>query len=140
MPQKRSSRQIANKSKQIKGLIFYVSEVLETRSVEADGFTTRSLTDGAGRTLQTIDQPGKISTITYDASGNIPSVRGVGRVLYMATIVAIPHNPAIKAFYAHLRWNGKESKVAIVACMRKFITLLNLLIKSDQLWENKMST
>jgi transposase len=61
----------------------------------------------------------------------------VRRVLYMSTIVAIRHNPAIKAFYTHLKSNGKEAKVAIVACMRKFITLLNLLIKSDQLWENK---
>jgi transposase len=63
----------------------------------------------------------------------------VRRVLYMSTLVAIRHNPAIKAFYAHLKSKGKESKVAIVACMRKFITILNLLIKTDQLWENKMS-
>jgi transposase len=63
----------------------------------------------------------------------------VRRVLYMATIVAIRHNPAIKAFYVHLKSKGKESKVAIVACMRKFITILNLLVKTDQLWENKMS-
>jgi transposase len=63
----------------------------------------------------------------------------VRRVLYMATIVAIRHNPAIKAFYAHLKSKGKESKVAIVACMRKFITILNLLVKTNQLWENKMS-
>jgi len=48
----------------------------------------------------------------------------------MATIVAIRHNRAIKAFYAHLKSKGKESKVAIVACMRKFITILNLLIKT----------
>jgi transposase len=63
----------------------------------------------------------------------------VRRVLYMATIVAIRHNPAIKAFYAHLKSKGKASKVAIVACMRKFITILNLLLKSNRLWENKMS-
>ena len=37
------------------------------------------------------------------------------------------------------RDSGKESKVAIVACMRKFITILNLLIKTDQLWEDKKS-
>ena len=49
----------------------------------------------------------------------------VRRVLYMATVVAIRHNPAIKAFYQRLKALGKESKVAIVACMRKFITLLN---------------
>jgi transposase len=63
----------------------------------------------------------------------------VRRVLYMATIVAIRHNPAIKTFCASLKSKGKESKVAIVACMRKFIGILNLLIKTDQLWENKMS-
>lgn len=63
----------------------------------------------------------------------------VRRVLYMATIVAIRHNPAIKAFYAHLKSKGKASKVAIVACMRKFITILNLLLKRDELWQNKMS-
>lgn len=63
----------------------------------------------------------------------------VRRVLYMSTIVAIRHNPAIKAFYAHLKSKGKESKVAIVACMRKFITILYILIKTNQPWENKMS-
>jgi len=57
----------------------------------------------------------------------------------MATVAAIRHNSAIKAFYSHLKPQGKASKVAIVACMRKFITILNLLIKTDQLWENKMS-
>jgi transposase len=63
----------------------------------------------------------------------------VRRVLYMATVVAIRHNPAIKAFYVHLKSQGKVSKVAIVACMRKLITILNLLVKSNQLWENKRS-
>lgn len=61
----------------------------------------------------------------------------VRRVLYMATLVAIRYNPAIKAFYTHLKSKGKESKVAIVACMRKLITILNLLIKTDQLWITK---
>jgi transposase len=63
----------------------------------------------------------------------------VRRVLYMSTIVAIRHNPAIKAFYVHLKSQGKESKVAIVACMRKFITIINLLIKTNQLWQDKTS-
>ena len=61
----------------------------------------------------------------------------VRRVLYMATIVAIRHNATIKAFYAHLKSKGKESKVAIVACMRKLVTILNLLVKSNQLWQTK---
>lgn len=63
----------------------------------------------------------------------------VRRVLYMATVVAIRHNPAIKAFYQHLKSQGKVSKVAIIACMRKLVTILNLLIKTDQLWQNKAS-
>ena len=58
----------------------------------------------------------------------------VRRVLYMTTIVAIRHNSTIKAFYQRLKSQGKESKVAIVACMRKFITILNLLVKTDQAW------
>ena len=61
----------------------------------------------------------------------------VRRVLYMATLVAIRHNAPIKAFYARLKSKGKESKVAIVACMRKLITILNLLIKTNQTWETK---
>ena len=61
----------------------------------------------------------------------------VRRVLYMATIVAIRHNATIKAFYAHLKSKGKESKVAIVACMRKLVTILNLLVKSNQMWHTK---
>ena len=63
----------------------------------------------------------------------------VRRVLYMSTIVAIRHNATIKVYYQHLKSKGKASKVAIVACMHKFITILNLLLKTDQLWENKTS-
>lgn len=63
----------------------------------------------------------------------------VRRVLYMATIVAIRHNQTIKAFYQHLKSKGKESKVAIVACMRKFITILNLLVKNNETWKNAES-
>ena len=61
----------------------------------------------------------------------------VRRVLYMATIVAIRHNATIKAFYIRLKSKGKESKVAIVACMRKLVTILNLLVKSNQTWQTK---
>jgi len=63
----------------------------------------------------------------------------IRRVLYMATIVAIRYNEKIKTFYQHLKSKGKQSKVAIVACMRKFITILNLLVKTDQLWQNETS-
>lgn len=61
----------------------------------------------------------------------------VRRVLYMATIVAIRHNATIKAFYVHLKSKGKESQVAIVACMRKLVKILNLLVKSNQIWQTE---
>lgn len=63
----------------------------------------------------------------------------VRRVLYMAALSAISCNPRIKAFYAMLRTKGKLAKVAIVACMRKLVTMLNYLIKTDQLWTDKTS-
>lgn len=49
----------------------------------------------------------------------------VRNTLYMATLSATRANPAIKAFYRRLRDNGKEAKVALVACMRKLATILN---------------
>ena len=52
----------------------------------------------------------------------------------MATLVAIRFHTKINTYYAHLKSKGKESKVAIVACMRKFITILNYFLKTDQLW------
>jgi transposase len=63
----------------------------------------------------------------------------VRRVLYMATIVAIRHNETIKRFYQRLKAKGKESKVAIVACMSKLLTIVNLLIKNNEVWKNAES-
>jgi len=53
----------------------------------------------------------------------------VRAVLYMATISAIRYNPAIKRFYQQLIQQGKLPKVAIVACMRKFLTILNAMVR-----------
>jgi transposase len=47
------------------------------------------------------------------------------RVLYMATLTVIRYEPAFKSFYQHLRAAGKVAKVAIVACMRKLLVVLN---------------
>lgn len=60
----------------------------------------------------------------------------VRRVLYMATLVATRHNPTIRKFYLRLVAKGKEKKVALIAAMRKFLTILNTLIKKDELWKN----
>jgi transposase len=60
--------------------------------------------------------------------------RDVRNLLYMATLSGIRHNPTLKAYYQHLRARGKLAKVAIVACMRKFITILNTMLARRQPW------
>jgi transposase len=62
----------------------------------------------------------------------------VRNVLYMATLAAARSNPVIKSFYQHLVKRGKEKKVALVACMRKFLTILNAMIRDMQPWNSKM--
>ncbi len=57
--------------------------------------------------------------------------------LYMPALVAIRHNPDLKAKYDALRGVGKPAKVAIVAVMRKLIEMANALVKADRFWEQK---
>jgi transposase len=57
---------------------------------------------------------------------------GVRHVLYMATLTAVRCNPLIKAFYTRLRGNGKAAKVALVACMRKLLTILNAIVRDGR--------
>lgn len=59
----------------------------------------------------------------------------VRRVLYMATLTATTHNPTIKAHYHRLRAAGKLPKVAMVACMRKLLTILNAMVRTKTRWE-----
>ena len=58
----------------------------------------------------------------------------VRRVLYMAALSATRHNPVIEAFYCRLVEGGKPKKVALVACMRKLLTILNTMVKSSRHW------
>ncbi|GFO57846.1 hypothetical protein GMST_01710 [Geomonas silvestris] len=58
----------------------------------------------------------------------------VRTMLYMATLSAVRYNPAIKAFYNRLIAAGKLYKVAMVACMRKLLTVLNAMVKAMQPW------
>jgi transposase len=55
--------------------------------------------------------------------------------LYMATLVAIRHNPVIRAFYKRLLASGKLKKVALVACMRKLLVILNAMIRDNKTWQ-----
>ena len=56
----------------------------------------------------------------------------VRSVLYMATLVACRYNPVIKAQYENLLKRGKEKKVAITACMRKFLVILNAMMRDQK--------
>lgn len=61
----------------------------------------------------------------------------VRAALYMATVTAIRWNPAIRAFHARLRAAGKAPKVALTACMRKLLTVLNAMIRDRQPWTDQ---
>lgn len=58
----------------------------------------------------------------------------VRSALYIATVSATRHNPVIRAHYQHLKDQGKPSKVALVACTRKLLTILNAMIHSMRAW------
>jgi len=57
------------------------------------------------------------------------------RVLYMAALTASRHNPRLKAFYQKLRANHKPFKVAIIACMRKLLAIINVMIRDNTCWK-----
>jgi transposase len=58
----------------------------------------------------------------------------VRSALYMAALVGARHNPVLKAFYHRLRQAGKPGKVALTACMRKLLVILNTMLKTGQSW------
>ncbi len=64
----------------------------------------------------------------------------VRNVLYMAALTASQHNAVIKAFFARLTAAGKPFKVAITACMRKLLTILNAMLKNNESWHCPVTT
>jgi transposase len=56
--------------------------------------------------------------------------------LYMATLTAITHNAAIRAFYRRLVAGGRPKKVALVAAMRKLLTILNAMVRDGRQWKS----
>jgi transposase len=70
---------------------------------------------------------------------------GGGRVeirnaLYMPTVVAKQYNSKIKTFYDRLLKNGKPKMVALIASMRKLLTMLNTMIRNGKTWNEKPQT
>jgi transposase len=80
-------------------------------------------------------------------SGTVRGTRAVwgGRahvraVLSMSTLAAVRHNPVLKAFYGRLRAVGNAPKVALTACMRKLLTILNAMLKHRTPWHENYAT
>jgi len=59
---------------------------------------------------------------------------GVRRTLFMAALSAIKFNSVIRAFYEKLLQRGKEKKVAITACMRKLLVIINSMVRKGEMW------
>jgi transposase len=59
----------------------------------------------------------------------------VRATLYMSTLVAVRYNPVLKAFYERLRAQGKAATLALTACMRKLLTILNAMVKHHKPWQ-----
>jgi transposase len=64
----------------------------------------------------------------------------VRAAMYMAALSAARHNPVLRAFYQRLRDAGKPAKVALVATMRKLLTILNAMIKHQTHWTAQVAS
>ena len=56
------------------------------------------------------------------------------RALYMAALVGARHNPVLRPYYRRMRSAGKPAKVALIACMRKLLIILNSMLKQQRGW------
>ncbi len=72
-----------------------------------------------------------------EIAGGRPKVR---RALFHVARVGLRHNPALKALYERLTARGKPGKVALVACMRKAMVILNAMLKSGRRWDPDYQT
>ena len=57
--------------------------------------------------------------------------------LYMSALTAARHNPILKSLYARLVKAGKPKKVALVACMRKLLVILNAMLRNGEYWREE---
>ena len=114
-------------------------------SAPSVGFVTAASLIADCPELGTLDRK-KIAALVGVAPMNKDSGRKSGRrrimggraplraALYMATLSASRFNPAIRPFYARLLGNGKVKKVALTACMRKLLTMLNAMMRDNKHW------
>ena len=64
---------------------------------------------------------------------------GVRTTLFMAVMSAVQHNPVIRVFYQRLVAAGKHKKVALTACIRKMVVMLNAMVRDQKMWNENMA-
>ena len=87
------------------------------------------------RGLEPRNRCGSAHELGHARSGAADAACGVRTALYMATFSATRHNPIIAASYGRLRAAGKPFKVAMVACMRKLLVILNAMLREKKSWQ-----
>ena len=106
-----------------------VSTVLITELPELGILTNKEITSLAGLAPIT-NQSGKKQGSSRTGKGRT----SIKSALYMATLSAMRYNPKIEEFYQRLLKNGKPKKVAIIACARKLLVILNTMIAKNTPW------
>jgi transposase len=88
-----------------------------------------------------------VAPLNHDSGASVHGARTVwgGRAavrasLFMPTLVAVRHNPVLRAFYQRLLVVGKPKKVAVVACLHKLLTILNALLKHQTAWQPRLTS
>lgn len=76
-----------------------------------------------------------VAPVNRDSGTIFGGRAGVRTALYTAALVATRFNPVIKVFYERLLAAGKPKKVALVACMRKLLTILNAMLRKNEEWD-----
>jgi transposase len=127
-----SNNEIKKKAELLKtmpGVGEYSSIVLAILLPEL-GYTTRRQISSLCGVAPYVNQSGKYKSKSYIRGGR----KDVRNLVYMVTIAAIRHNPPIREYYYSLISKGKPKKVAIVACMRKVICILNAMVRDNKVF------
>lgn len=129
----------------IKGSSTFSEQSELIQSVPGVGSNTANMIQGCLPELGSLNRRG-IAALVGVAPLNRDSGKSRGRrfcwggraevraALYMAALVASRHNPVIRAIYLRLRAKGKKAKIALVACMRKLLVILNAMVRDQAPW------
>ena len=75
----------------------------------------------------------EVAAAGYEGIEGLPS-KSPEQLIEMATLAAKRFNPVIRPFYERLVESGKPKKVALTACMRKLLTILNTMMRNGEMW------